>query len=267
MRSTIYGTIAIVISTGFSASAWATVTSLETSVGAGACGGSIGCSVSKDSGQTTTPVTESVSSTLADGSFADATATADFGALHVYSDAFRATGSDAQSSASARVTDVVPTIGGMYKATYAITGSQADVENKFGNSSGVIFNWNTTDAVTGATLDGGQWDSSDSVPTTTIVKTFAVPLGHAISTRILFETFTYSSFGVLDVADYSDTAKIYLTSVTPGPDLIGLSGHDYALPSGVPEPSTWGMLLIGFAGLGYAGYRRGRTNRPAAIRA
>ncbi len=27
----------------------------------------------------------------------------------------------------------------------------------------------------------------------------------------------------------------------------------------VPEPSTWAMLLLGFAGLGYAGYRRART--------
>jgi hypothetical protein len=26
----------------------------------------------------------------------------------------------------------------------------------------------------------------------------------------------------------------------------------------VPEPSTWGMMLLGFAGLGYAGYRRAR---------
>ncbi|HZZ21512.1 MAG TPA: PEPxxWA-CTERM sorting domain-containing protein [Roseiarcus sp.] len=24
----------------------------------------------------------------------------------------------------------------------------------------------------------------------------------------------------------------------------------------VPEPSTWAMMLIGFAGLGFAGYRR-----------
>jgi hypothetical protein len=26
--------------------------------------------------------------------------------------------------------------------------------------------------------------------------------------------------------------------------------------SSVPEPSTWAMLLIGFAGIGYAGFRR-----------
>ena len=36
---------------------------------------------------------------------------------------------------------------------------------------------------------------------------------------------------------------------------------DGALSSGVPEPSTWAMLLIGFAGLGYAGYRRAAINR------
>ena len=27
----------------------------------------------------------------------------------------------------------------------------------------------------------------------------------------------------------------------------------------VPEPSTWGMMLLGFAGLGFAGYRRARV--------
>jgi PEP-CTERM motif len=24
----------------------------------------------------------------------------------------------------------------------------------------------------------------------------------------------------------------------------------------IPEPSTWAMMLLGFAGLGYVGYRR-----------
>ncbi len=31
----------------------------------------------------------------------------------------------------------------------------------------------------------------------------------------------------------------------------------------VPESSTWAMLLLGFAGLGFAGYRHGRKARPA----
>jgi hypothetical protein len=29
----------------------------------------------------------------------------------------------------------------------------------------------------------------------------------------------------------------------------------------VPEPSTWAMMLVGFAGLGYAGYRRARVRQ------
>jgi len=29
-----------------------------------------------------------------------------------------------------------------------------------------------------------------------------------------------------------------------------------ASPSAIPEPSTWAMMLLGFAGVGFAGYRR-----------
>jgi hypothetical protein len=38
---------------------------------------------------------------------------------------------------------------------------------------------------------------------------------------------------------------------------------DYVAGS-VPEPSTWAMMLIGFAGLGFAGYRRAKGKRIAA---
>jgi hypothetical protein len=31
----------------------------------------------------------------------------------------------------------------------------------------------------------------------------------------------------------------------------------------IPEPSTWAMMLLGFAGLGYAGWRQTRQGRPA----
>ena len=32
----------------------------------------------------------------------------------------------------------------------------------------------------------------------------------------------------------------------------------------VPEPSTWAMMLLGFAGLGFAGYRQMRKTGPAS---
>jgi PEP-CTERM motif len=31
----------------------------------------------------------------------------------------------------------------------------------------------------------------------------------------------------------------------------------------IPEPSTWAMMLLGFAGLGFAGYRKARSARTA----
>jgi PEP-CTERM motif len=44
-------------------------------------------------------------------------------------------------------------------------------------------------------------------------------------------------------------------------------GFDFAVggavPRAVPEPSTWAMMLIGFAGVGYAGYRRARESLAA----
>ena len=36
------------------------------------------------------------------------------------------------------------------------------------------------------------------------------------------------------------------------------------IQTGVPEPSTWAMLVVGFGSLGFAGYRRGA--RPLAAR-
>jgi hypothetical protein len=41
---------------------------------------------------------------------------------------------------------------------------------------------------------------------------------------------------------------------------------DATVSAAVPEPSTWAMLLLGFAGLGYAGYRRAKTS-PAKFAA
>ena len=34
-----------------------------------------------------------------------------------------------------------------------------------------------------------------------------------------------------------------------------------AISSGVPEPATWVLMLLGFAGLGMASYRHGKAGR------
>jgi hypothetical protein len=40
----------------------------------------------------------------------------------------------------------------------------------------------------------------------------------------------------------------------------------WTVTASVPEPSTWAMMVLGFAGLGFAGYRRAR-GRAAALAA
>jgi hypothetical protein len=48
------------------------------------------------------------------------------------------------------------------------------------------------------------------------------------------------------------------TSITLGPDTPQLSGLNfYSAVAAVPEPSTWAMMLLGFAGLGFA-FRQSR---------
>jgi PEP-CTERM motif len=49
-------------------------------------------------------------------------------------------------------------------------------------------------------------------------------------------------------------------------DGSGGFGFDFALGGAVPEPSTWAMMLIGFAGLGYAGYRRSSERAARRIK-
>jgi hypothetical protein len=50
------------------------------------------------------------------------------------------------------------------------------------------------------------------------------------------------------------------TLVADGP---GGFAFDFALGGAVPEPSTWAMMLVGFAGLGFAGYRSTRRQAVA----
>jgi hypothetical protein len=70
---------------------------------------------------------------------------------------------------------------------------------------------------------------------------------------------------VLDLGDLSglNTLQIfYADRAQTGAELnLGIDG---ATISGVPEPSTWVMMGLGFAGLGFAGFRRASKPAPAA---
>jgi hypothetical protein len=60
------------------------------------------------------------------------------------------------------------------------------------------------------------------------------------------------------------TYTLSFTAASTGLATLGLvdtnlaySGNDFSIAT-VPEPSTWAMMLLGFAGLGFAGYRTSR---------
>ena len=108
----------------------------------------------------------------------------------------------------------------------------------------------------------------------------------------LFESFTYSVsstfdfsyrgdllLGVIDgnlsvmingvqvLADvsYEDSVINLGSSFGPNIDLTIVSyGGEFILGGAVPESSTWAMMLLGFAGLGFTGYRaKGRLSSPS----
>jgi hypothetical protein len=64
--------------------------------------------------------------------------------------------------------------------------------------------------------------------------------------------------------DVGDNSVINLSSIFgPNIDLTIEGDGVFAFGGAVPEPSTWTMMLLGFAGVGYAGYRS--TRRCAAV--
>ena len=60
---------------------------------------------------------------------------------------------------------------------------------------------------------------------------------------------------------------IFTLSVVPGTPVGGMNPEDLVLSvttTPVPEPSTWAMMLAGFAGLGFLTYRASRETPAAA---
>ena len=82
-----------------------------------------------------------------------------------------------------------------------------------------------------------------------------------------------TTFGSLAVAESFFHDRVFdLGALGPNNDLTfdyklvangsGGFGLDFAFGGVIPEPSTWAMMLLGFAGLGFLGYRQTRRARP-----
>lgn len=90
--------------------------------------------------------------------------------------------------------------------------------------------------------------------------TVGAPVGFK---AVLSVNATTSPAGTLtSVADFSHSLHLFI-DVPAGFTFETASGHDYSsAPVGaVPEPSTWAMMILGFAGIGFIAYCR--KSKPA----
>lgn len=84
---------------------------------------------------------------------------------------------------------------------------------------------------------------------------------HAATTIV--DSFSHDGSGPIgDKGPFSMTEESVFT-LTPFGQLVNRGQTEVKLA--VPEPSTWAMMALGFAGLGYAGFRKSRAKRTISI--
>jgi hypothetical protein len=100
--------------------------------------------------------------------------------------------------------------------------------------SGVGFFWGASD---------NQWTLSVYNSSDTLIESFLLPITHA------------SNAG--DFVGIKDPGIAFAVLSGPSSDYIFVDNVTGV--STIPEASTWAMLMLGFAALGFAGYRRAKT--------
>jgi len=81
---------------------------------------------------------------------------------------------------------------------------------------------------------------------------------------LFVDSFAHNGIGAIsDPGLFSMTEQAVFT-LTPFAQLVN-RGQTEVKVTAVPEPSTWAMLLLGFVGLGYAGFRKARARSTISI--
>jgi hypothetical protein len=100
-----------------------------------------------------------------------------------------------------------------------------------------------------------------NVGSDTITGVDLVSMGLANGAGDQFDTFDNQWFHISDTNPFTS----FTASSTTNAFEFDMAGPSVTQTSGVPEPSTWAMMLIGFAGLGYAAFHRRKDSAPRAM--
>ena len=110
------------------------------------------------------------------------------------------------------------------------------------------------------------WGSpnDDNPPATNTVSFYSGANGTGSLIGQVLASDLYSNF--IDINNTQDPGYLvsFLTPEKYASVVFTTGSSDFEFAA-VPEPSTWAMLGIGFAGLGLAGYRRSRRDRLAPV--
>jgi hypothetical protein len=129
------------------------------------------------------------------------------------------------------------------------------------NFSGVPFTWNQATDSTWTNIGFQTWVLPASIPGCgSENEPTCEPVGHFTSPSP-WDTLAIGTYVIWE-ADGSLSDVIKTFNDANGAELLFYS--DPSLTS-IPEPSTWAMMVLGFAGLGFAGYRARKQTVALAV--
>jgi PEP-CTERM motif len=132
------------------------------------------------------------------------------------------------------------------------------IANAFPNSFNLY--WGSIDALTTNPDGSPRYDNTLSVHT--LVNTVDSVTGSQLAAALVFgvngfgDQFSANDNQWFNIRDTAGPIVFFTASSTN-------NAFEFDMGSSVPEPSTWAMMMLGFAGLGYAAFRRNAHARSA----
>jgi hypothetical protein len=118
-----------------------------------------------------------------------------------------------------------------------------------------------SDPVLGSYSPSGDFPGTYNYEVTCTSSLCAGPLTFTATTSSSSDPFVIGS--PVGGGPFATMVVPFVANLSVAPGTAGLCPGDTACTGlvGAPEPSTWGMMLIAFAGLGFVGYRRARSSQ------